>query len=53
MDKKWLMQWVAEQTEYITRLAKLPWAGDQLNVRNIIQELEMTLRIVKENNTEA
>ena len=34
------MRWVADQADYIGRLARLPWAGDQANVTNILTETE-------------
>ena len=40
------MAWMAEQGEYITRLSRLPWAGDESNVANIRSELESMLRVL-------
>jgi hypothetical protein len=41
------MRWVADQGEYVARLARQKWAGDEDGLRNLRSELESTLRVVK------
>lgn len=40
------MRWVADQGEYIARLARLPFSGDEANVNNLRAEAQRILDVL-------